>query len=406
MKTRLILTIAAPALEDRAPLEETRRWYRNGTRGLLHADANCHKLEPGRITSLDATMLDAAARADFCGRCGTRRLPSELATTMATYAYMRELTDRLAVRAQQCGDPAELGALLRELDGDAACWVGVDDSMLTAAAQQELDAEHAELRRSIQAKLAARTSALCVSVAVDLLVRTEPLGITTAALDATGISDANHLCALFGDRPVPGARPGSTQLEAVFAAWCSARANGGPAAALDAAHAAATTSSLTRVAQLDAVTLTDIDHRGNLREAADAAWRRTIEETTDALCGAWEAEITAMLAGSTRPTLAGTARHDLRSPGRYDAGVHGRIAAIRAAGAARTRGEVAVYRSNDLFDRYVADGLSPNVVRESVADDGTITDAVFETAAALWDPGSDGPYRSLPGSVAAARALT
>jgi hypothetical protein len=47
-------------LDDTAPLKATRTWYRNGTRGSLHSNRHCYKLNTWGSTQLSCSIEDAA----------------------------------------------------------------------------------------------------------------------------------------------------------------------------------------------------------------------------------------------------------------------------------------------------------------------------------------------------------
>lgn len=130
-------------LDDPSDLHLEKTWYRLGTRGNLHIDANCHKLDRWNKKSSSLTLAEASKK-KTCPSCSPRFLTNKTFNTLTTVANsVAALEDILTNGSKhlKTGTMLGIGTAIHCYDdyGSILADISKDDAKLVSKALRRLE---------------------------------------------------------------------------------------------------------------------------------------------------------------------------------------------------------------------------------------------------------------------------
>lgn len=380
---------AQRTLDDPAPLRAPRTWYRNGTRGSLHANRHCYKLDSWGSTQATHTLEEAAKKRTCISCCKLESVVDrDVARTIEQLALV-ENHIAAATNATSMTGMAHLGSALADIE-TATNALGVlkeKEHDLVVGTVERMRAQLAELRDTVTGKTG-DVKDTAISWATMSLSRRIVLRDETAV---PGL-DGNDL-AVFGENHSTEHRKLDNLLGRVYLRWCRAREKGEDAAR-EAAFGLLGEAQLTRPMQLDFVT--DAETRGTtLLETVYSAWKQElVNRLTGRLIPAWE-HVYGGFVAKTQLVLIGIGgeiyRDDTRS--------------LLAAHPGTSNGEKRVAIVPEVVGEYIQ--VLEKRWQSDIVETATGCDPeLLDTVAALWEPNSqDSEFKTLEAAVRAASAV-
>jgi len=381
--------VAIKHLDDTAALNATRTWYRNGSRGNLHARPGCYKCETWNNTKVDHSIAEASRKRTCTNCCALDNLIERAAADAVGKVQDMLLALDTATTELGRGDALDVGVALNQLERV--------DATLDSLTETEADKVSGAL-----ATIRARNRDLRVA-AGDAAARLRS-GAASWAASAIALRNVHR-----DEHSVPGATPndyvvfGANRsgkgtafddlLGRIYLRWSRLRATDrakADARAVDMLEDAV----LEKPAQLDFPVGPD-GTGANLLERTRRSWHRELVERLDGrLLPIWE-QTHAELEAKTDTKLVGihgeVTRDETRSllaahPGTRRGNT--RLALVPEVVALYIR-TIEKHWSTDVVE--VADGCEPELL---------------DTVAALWEPGSrDSEFSSLATALHAASAV-
>lgn len=405
MRPQDVITHGGTALEDRTALDKTIRWYRNGTRGHLHPDRYCYKLDTHKQPQSVELSITEAGKKQLCTSCFHQVVDYRTWTAMAAYS---NAATRLKTLQTQLGEtrskPAELGNLLRSESTWSEMWLQVDTSLIWNA-KRNIDARAEELFTAARERVDGALELTGTQIALYVIRReSAPPSNVRQRFCIQAVPGATLAEYETFGRPTSQAGENKNDraewyLEYVFRRWLSLRAGDtlGIIAASEA-RAVAGEAQLVLASQLDHVASAATAAGRSMRETAEVAWRDQINSIVDQLIKSWEDLYQELLNLKSEQTVTAARIKPGYSLSETELGL---LHTLLAAGDGRRHGAHVMLRSNKLFDRFIA---SVGIL-DSTAD-GPLDEAIYDTAAGIWDPDNlTGEYCKFTAAYAAAAAL-
>lgn len=380
---------ALRTLDDPAPLRAPRAWYRNGTRGSLHANRHCYKLDSWGSTQATHTLEEAAKKRTCASCCKLEAVVDrDVARTIEQLAVIENhLT--AATNAANMPGTAHLGSALADIETatNALSVLKEDEHDRAAKTVERMRARLAELRDAVTGKTGdvkdTAISWATMSLSRRIVLRDE---------SAVPGRDGNDLV-IFGENHSTEHQKLDNLLGRVYLRWCRAREKGEDAAR-EAALGLLDEARLTRPMQLDFVT--DSETRGtNLLETSFSAWKQElVNRLTGRLIPAWET-VYGGFAAKTQPVVIGLGgeiyRDDTRS--------------LLAAHPGTRSGEKRVAIVPEVVGEYIQ-VLEKRWHSDIVETAAGCDPELLDTVAALWEPNSrESEFQTLEAAVRAASAV-
>lgn len=279
--TRLI-RLGMQSLTDTSVLTRERKFWRNGPKGHLHAEAGCYKFTGGHVdNSVVLSFVEASGKRQ-CNSCWEpRALGTPYATVLSALLETEDQLQQAEAHIDGKRSISDSGAAIVNLRiaRSALARLKEDERDMVEQAAKQLGERIDMLAGRLREKVGAAKTMLPNWAAASLLRQIASGGPGT--VPGADVTDQR----VYGE--TPNTR-GDAHIITVFHAWCSRRRSGEDKA-LESARVRVAEAQLTNPGQLRFDLRAPLGE-GDLYESAVATWRQETElRLVERLVPAWEA---------------------------------------------------------------------------------------------------------------------
>jgi hypothetical protein len=387
--TRLI-HLGIESLTDPSVFTEPRKFWRNGPKGHLHAEAGCYKFNSHHSDNTVTMSFSDATRKKACSSCWEPRVLSySTSSVLGALLEAGDHLDRIEMLLDGKRSISDSGAAIESLHAarEALKRLNEDAIDLVEPAYQSLQSRISETQGKVKNKVESAKTMLPGWAAASLLRHSG----RDHAVHLPGVGPEDVW--LYGHAP---AGRGDYHIVTIFNAWCNGR-RPGPEKALANARQIVAEASLSGPGQL-CFPVPALNTEVNLQDAVTAAWRTETEtRLTEKLIPAWEKAFQEYAAKQDSCIVGISNAHSLNQDGSHtiiDSYPHAR----------GRHGEVVLQLPEVLAMWLVMFEHRWGVEASYVKHD--LDTELLETVAALWQPGDNrSEFRDLETAVNAAGRL-